>query len=271
MSQQLGSTPRDPVDRVEQDRPDAPSAMTKTLTSRRRRTRAWRTGISAGGGIARRNSITGVGGVARGAGAEQRRPSATPTRRRSRSRRTSAPGWGPGRCPPGRRATSSANALRISSAAGRRSSALPAEQPTRRERHQRRRRGRARAPSRADAAVHSESPRRRCDGCHCSTRRSTAAKTTLSTQPSRPVAMINAYMSSTLPPGRATSIDCPSPGVPTTSSAVTDEDEGDRRGDPQAGGDVGHRARQGDRSSAAAGGARSAGGVRRHRVDVLTP
>ena len=42
-----------------------------------------------------------------------------------------------------------------------------------------------------------------------------------SSKPSIPVAMISAYISSSLPPERATLIDRPRPAEPITSSAVT--------------------------------------------------
>src|SRR5690606_24467486 len=61
----------------------------------------------------------------------------------------------------------------------------------------------------------------RCEGCQCRARRSTRANRLLSPQPSRPVVVIRAYITSTLPPWRASLMVRPSPVDPTISSAVT--------------------------------------------------
>src|SRR4051812_1017175 len=61
----------------------------------------------------------------------------------------------------------------------------------------------------------------RCDGCQRSTRASIFASTALRATPSRPVAIVSAYMRSGTPPARAWLISRPRPGAPITSSAVT--------------------------------------------------
>src|SRR6185295_17436767 len=61
----------------------------------------------------------------------------------------------------------------------------------------------------------------RCDGCQCSARASILTITVLRPTPSRPVAIVSAYIRSATPPARAWLISRPRPGAPITSSAVT--------------------------------------------------
>ena len=99
--------------------------------------------------------------------------------------------------------------------------------------------GREQAPARSSCAA----PRAARDASAARGARP-RTKIALSSRPSTPVVMISAYISSSLPPERATLIARPRPADADHELGRDRQDQRHRGGDPQAGGDVGHGARQ---------------------------